>query len=186
MAAAAITVTALPTRNSTRQSANWTTAADSGSPIAPPTPRVALTVAIAEESCSRGTTSRSSAIPNGTMPDPSPCSARPTIMISTDGASAQTIPPRISGIATTRIIRFLPNRSPSRPAIGTATAAASSVTVTIHAVFAAELSKISGNRAINGVTIVCVREDAMPANARTATMTFGRVVDADTTTPNDV
>lgn len=167
--------TALP-QKSARQSANSMTAAATGRPTAPPMPSVALTVAMAEESRSRGTPSRSSAIARGTMPMPRPCSARPAIMISTVGASAQTTAPRMSGNVLMRIMRFLPKRSPRRPAIGTATAAASSVAVTIQAVFAEEVSKMPGSSAMSGVIIVWVIEAAMPAKASTPMSSPGRAV----------
>ncbi len=47
-------------------------AAESGKPMAPPTPKVAETVAMAEGRRSLSTRSRSMAMPSGTMPEPKP------------------------------------------------------------------------------------------------------------------
>ena len=75
-------------------------------------------------------------------------------MTSTVGAIAHTMAPSISGMAKTRIMRRLPNMSPRRPEMGTATAAASSVAVMIQAVFVAEVLKIVGSCGMSGVTMV--------------------------------
>ncbi|GGM65058.1 hypothetical protein GCM10010489_40740 [Microbacterium saperdae] len=57
--------------------------------------------------------------------------------------------------------------------------------MTIHAVFADDVEKITGNCAMSGVTIVWVIDDAMPAKASTATISPGRCVrvTADTVSP---
>ena len=68
---------AAATQNSACQSQFWATNAASGSPIAPPTPRVALIAAIAVPVRRGGVISRISEMPTGMKPMDSPWSARP-------------------------------------------------------------------------------------------------------------
>lgn len=143
-------------QNSTRQFAYWATAEAIGRPRAPPMPREALTRAMEELIFSFGTTSRSRAMPSGTMPMPMPCRPRPTIIGTTEVASAHTTDPRNSGTAQASSIRRLPSRSPSRPETGTHTAETSRVAVITQAAFEDVVSRSFGSSAISGVTRVCM------------------------------
>ena len=131
-------------QNRACQSKVCATQAESGRPIAPPTPSVALSDAIAVLVMCGGVTSRISAMPTGMNPMAMPCRARPaSIGVSVD-ESAQTTEPttRIETLAT--ITRCLPYRSPSRPLIGIVTAAVSSVTVTTQPALATDVSRSPG------------------------------------------
>ncbi len=125
----------------------------------------ALTRAIEPLSFSAGTTSRSSAIPSGTMPMPMPWRPRPTIIGTTEEASAHTTEPTISGTAQASSMRRLPRRSPRRPVTGTHTPATRRVTVTTQAAFEDEVSRIRGSSAMSGVTSVCMTAATVPASA---------------------
>ncbi|CAM5654903.1 hypothetical protein SALBM135S_00760 [Streptomyces alboniger] len=155
-------------QNSTRQSAYCATAAAIGRPMAPPMPMEALTSAMEPLSLSAGTTSRSSAMPSGTMPMPMPCRPRPTIIGTTEEESAQTTEPMISGTTQTSIMRRLPTRSPRRPVTGTQTPATSRVTAMTHAALEDEVSRYRGSSAMSGVTSVCMIAATVPASARVA------------------
>lgn len=132
-------------------------------------PMEALTSAMEELSFSAGTTSRSRAMPSGTMPMPMPCRPRPTIMGTTEEDSAHTTEPAISGTEQARSILRLPTRSPRRPETGTETAATRRVAVITQTAFDEVVSKSCGNSAISGVTRVCMIAAVMPAKARVAT-----------------
>ncbi len=129
----------------------------------------ALTRAMEELSFSWGTTSRSRAMPSGTMPIPIPWRHRPTIMGTTVDDRAHTTEPAISGTAHTSSMRRLPTMSPRRPKTGTQTAPTTSVAVITQAAFDALVSRIFGSSAISGVTSVCMIAAVMPANASVAT-----------------
>lgn len=162
-------------QNSARQFAYCATAEAIGRPRPPPIPMDALTRAMEELSFSAGTTSRSRAMPSGTMPMPMPCRPRPMIMGTTDDARAQTTDPAIRGTEQARSIRRLPSRSPRRPVTGTHTAPTSRVTVITQAVFAELVCRICGSSAMSGVTRVCMIAATMPANASVAITPFARV-----------
>ena len=82
---------------------------------------------------------------------------------------APTTEPVTNSAMLIRSRRRLPNMSPKRPMVGTATAAASSVAVTAHAVSDAGAFRYSGRCGMIGMTSVCMSETTMPENARTAT-----------------
>ncbi len=170
-------------QNSTRQFVYWATAAAIGRPRPPPMPMEALTSAMEELSFSAGTTSRSRAMPSGTMPMPIPCRPRPTIMGTTEDESAHTTEPAISGTAHTRSIRRLPIRSPRRPETGTQTADTSRVAVITQVAFEGVVPRILGSSAMSGVTSVCMIAAVMPANASVATTPLGRDADRGTSMP---
>lgn len=163
-------------QNSTRQFAYWATAAAIGRPRPPPIPMEALTSAMDELSFSVGTTSRSRAMPSGTMPMPMPWSPRPMIIGMTEDERAHTTEPAISGTEQTRSIVRLPTRSPSRPTTGTQTAATRRVVVITHVAFDADVLRIFGRSAMSGVTSVCMIAAVVPASARVATTPPGREV----------
>ena len=115
------------------------TQADSGSPMAPPTPRVALIEAMAVEVIFGGVTSRIRLIPTGMKPIARPCRARPASIGSRVSDMAQVAEPTSRITELTSSTRCLPNMSPRRPAIGIATAAASRVAVITQDELAAEV-----------------------------------------------
>ncbi len=94
-----------------------------------------------------------------------------TIGIS-ESARAHTIEPVTSSTMLVSSMRRLPNMSPRRPTTGVATAAASRVAVTAHAVFDAEAFRYFGNSGMIGMTRVCISETTIPAKASTATTAF--------------
>ena len=140
---------AAATQKSVCQSQFWATNADSGSPIAPPTPSVALIAAIAVPVRCGGVISRISEMPTGMNPIASPCIARPTSIGASESLSAQTMLATSSSPALATSTRCLPKRSASRPATGIATAAASSVIVMTHAALAWLLPRSSPQLALD-------------------------------------
>ena len=74
---------------------------------------------------SRGNSSRMMPNASGKIAPPSPWITRATIITGSVVASAARSVPPARQTSTTSSIRFLPNMSPSRPAIGVATDAAS-------------------------------------------------------------
>ena len=74
---------------------SWSSAihADSGRPIAPPTPRVALIAAIAVPVSRGGVISRISEMPTGMKPIARPCRARPASIGTSESDSAHTTEP---------------------------------------------------------------------------------------------
>lgn len=143
-----------------------------GRPSAPPTPSEALIIAVEPASRSEGSTSRMTLMPSGTTPAARPCSARPTIIGTSESLNAATTEPLTSRTMLTSSIRRLPNMSPRRPTTGVATAAASRVAVTAQAAFDAEASRYFGSSGTIGITRVCISETTIPAKARTATTAF--------------
>jgi len=83
---------------------------------------------------------------------------------------AAMIDPTTRVASSTSTMRRLPYMSPSRPAIGVMTAAASSVAVTTHAVSSRSAWSSSGSRVWMGTTRVNMNDEARPAIASTATM----------------
>lgn len=120
---------AADTQNSPCQFQASAIQADSGRPMAPPTPRVALIAAIAIDVIRGGVTSRIRLMPTGMKPIASPWMPRPTIIGITVELSAQVTDPTTSSRPQPISTRCLPNISPRRPAIGIETAAASRVAV---------------------------------------------------------
>ena len=76
--------------------------------------------------------------------------------------SAQSTEPATSAVRLSSSIRRLPTMSPSRPAIGIATAAASRVAVIAQEASAAELSRRCGSTGTSGMIIVWVSATTMP------------------------
>ena len=74
---------------------------------------------------SRGNSSRMIPKQSGKMPPPRPCSTRPATTTSSEVPSAATDEPAPNATSERTSRRRLPNMSPSRPAIGVETAAAS-------------------------------------------------------------
>jgi|UPI000586D52E hypothetical protein len=72
------------------------------------------------------------------------------------------------------MMRRLPYRSPRRPLIGVATAAASRVAVTTQVAFERVVSSSSGSSPISGTTSVCMTAATTPAKASTATTALVR------------
>ena len=73
---------------------------------------------------SRGNSSRTMPNASGKMAPPSPWIVRATIMTGSVVARAASSVPAASPASTTTSVRFLPNMSPIRPAMGVATDAA--------------------------------------------------------------
>ena len=165
------------TQNRVCQSPTSTIQAESGRPIAPPTPSVALIAAMAVVAISGGVNSRMKAMPTGMKPIERPCSPRPTSIGSNVSENAQMSEPtiRISELASST--RCLPTRSATRPAIGIATAAASSVAVITQAALAAEVESNVGSSDWMGIIIVWVSDALRPPRQSTITASRGpRVV----------
>ena len=76
--------------------------------------------------------------------------------------------PTVRKPAHTMSISRLPYRSPSRPTIGTATAAASNVEVSSHSVLVVELPRSSATWGSTGISTDMVRDTIKPAVATTA------------------
>ena len=155
------------------QSQFWATNADSGSPIAPPTPSVALIAAIAVPVRCGGVISRISEMPTGMNPIASPCIARPTSIGASESLSAQTTLATSSSPALATSTRCLPKRSASRPATGIATAAASSVIVMTQAAFAWLVPRSSPSSPWIGIRSVCVSDAVRPPKHSTTTGSTG-------------
>ncbi len=128
-------------QNSRCQLAFWAIAAAAGSPRAPPTPSEELISPIAEPSRSGASSSRIRLMPSGITPAAQPCSARPTIIGTSEELSAPTTDPATSSPRQISSIRRLPNMSPSRPVTGVATAPASRVAVSTHVTDAASVRR---------------------------------------------
>ena len=161
-------------QNNTCQSAFSARNAAAGKPSAPPTPSDALIKAIDEPSRSLGNSSRMMLMPSAITPDDNPCSARPTIIGNRLSASAPITEPATNAITLSSSIRRFPYMSPSRPIVGVATAAANRVAVIAHAASDAEACNRCGSSGMSGITKLCISDTTMPANASTATTTFGR------------
>ncbi|CUR55789.1 hypothetical protein NOCA2300021 [metagenome] len=161
------------TQNRACQLPACTIQAASGSPIAPPTPRVALIDAVAVAAISGGVISRISEMPTGMNPMARPCIARPTSIGASELDSAQIteLTSRISELPTST--RRLPNRSASRPATGIEIAAANRVMVMTQAEFAAEVCNSSGSSVWIGMTMVWVRAAESPPKQSTTTARTG-------------
>ncbi len=82
---------------------------------------------------SRGNSSRMIPNASGKIAPPRPWITRATIITGSVVANAASAVPPPTKTRTTSSVRFLPNMSPSRPAIGVATDAASRYVVKIHA-----------------------------------------------------
>jgi hypothetical protein len=82
--------------------------ADSGSPIAPPTPSVALIIAMAVPTRSAGRMSRMMLMPRGMTPIAQPCRPRPTTIGRSELASAETTDPAMSTATLASSTRRLP------------------------------------------------------------------------------
>ena len=155
------------TQNSACQSPESAIQAASGRPIAPPTPSVALIVATPVAAISGGANSRMNEMPTGMKPIARPCRARPARIGASESDSAHTAEPTSSSAALAISTRCLPTRSAIRPATGIVTAAASSVMVTTHDAFDAEVERSRGSSLWIGITIVWVRAALRPPKHRT-------------------
>ena len=157
-------------QNSACQSKSCATQAASGSPIAPPTPSVALMAEMAVVVMCGGVISRIRLIPTGMNPAASPWNARPTSIGISESAWAQISEPTISRAAVTMSTRCLPNMSANRPAIGIDTAAASRVEVTTQPAFAGEVCSSCGSSDWIGITSVWVSAALSPPKQSTITL----------------
>ena len=102
-------------------------------------PSIALTSATPSIARRGGSVKVIRLMPSGTAATDSPVTLRPMTSGTRLWLSAQISEPATRKPAETISISRLPNRSPSRPAIGTATAAASNAEVSSHSVLVAEL-----------------------------------------------
>jgi hypothetical protein len=98
---------AAESQNNTRHDDDSAMTAETGSPIAPPTPSVALITAMAVPTRSAGRMSRMMLMPSGMTPIAQPCSPRPMTIGSSDPASAATTEPAMSTTTlASRILRL--------------------------------------------------------------------------------
>ena len=98
----------------------------------------------------------------------SPVTLRPMISGIRLWLRAQMSEPAVRKPAHTMSISRLPYRSPSRPMIGTATAAASNVEVSSHSVLVVELPMSLATSGSTGISTEKVRDTIKPAVATTA------------------
>ena len=103
-------------------------------------------------------------MPSGTAATDSPVTARPMISGARLRLSAQMNEPMMRNPAHTMSISRLPYRSPSRPAIGTAMAATSSVAVSSHSVLVVELPRLCAIWGSTGISSDPVSETIRPAD----------------------
>ena len=107
-------------------------------------------------------------MPSGTAATDSPVTLRPMTSGIRLLLRAQMSEPAIRKPAQTMSISRLPYRSPSRPAIGTATAAASNVEVSSHSVLVVELAGVPAISGSTGISTEMVRETIKPPVATAA------------------
>ena len=107
-------------------------------------------------------------MPSGTAASDSPVTPRPMISGTRLWLRAQMSEPTVRKPAHTMSISRLPYRSPSRPTIGTATAAASKVEVSSHSVLVVELCRSSATCGSTGMRTDMVSDTIRPAVATTA------------------
>ena len=122
---------------------------------------------------SRGNSSRMIPKQSGKMPPPRPCSARPTTTSSSERPSAATVEPAPNSSSEMTSIRRLPNMSPSRPATGVATAAASRYAVSTQAIPLASVPSLVVSSPSAGMSIVCASEYASAAPPRMSRLRIG-------------
>ena len=104
-------------------------------------------------------------MPSGTAASDSPVTPRPMISGTRLWLRAQMSEPTVRKPAHTMSISRLPYRSPSRPTIGTATAAASNVEVSSHSVLVVELPMSSATCGSTGISTDMVRDTIKPASS---------------------
>ena len=107
-------------------------------------------------------------MPSGMAATDSPVTPRPMISGTRLWLSAQMSEPTMRKPAHTMSISRLPYRSPSRPTIGTATAAASNVEVSSHSVLVVELPRSLAICGSTGISSDKVSDTIRPAIATTA------------------
>ena len=107
-------------------------------------------------------------MPSETVASDSPVTPRPMTSGTRLWLRAQMSEPAMRKPAHTMSISRLPYMSPSRPAIGTATAAASNVEVSSHSVLVVELPMSSATWGSTGISTDMVRDTIKPAVATTA------------------
>ena len=156
---------AAESQNSRCQSPSWVTNALSGMPIEPPTPMVALLMAIAVSTRFGCSTSRMMAMPSGMTPLIAPCRVRPMTTSESSLVLAARTEPTTIAPSRTSTMRRLPYMSPRRPEIGAMIAAASRVEVITHALSAREAFSSTGSSAWMGTTRVNMNDEVSPANA---------------------
>ena len=162
------------TQNRACQSAISTITAASGRPRPPPMPSVALISAIPEPRRSGGSVSRMRLMPSGTALTATPCRARPTRTGTRSEVTAHSTEPTTSSPSVASRTRRLPIMSPSRPAIGVATAPASSVAVITQEAVADVVESSWGSWGTSGTTSVMHSEATSPTDDRTVTTSAGR------------
>jgi hypothetical protein len=160
-------------QNSTCQSNDWMTSAESGSPRAPPTPRVADTAASAVLVILGGVTSRTMLIATGMYPMAIPWSTRPTRTTTKSSETAHSNDPASSTPAEITRIGFLPKMSASRPETGIATAPPRRVAVTTQEVLEALVLSRRGSSDWIGMTRDCMSAAQRLEKPSTTTMSSG-------------
>jgi len=160
------------------QLSNWAITPASGMPIAAPTPRVELIMAVPAIIRSAGSSSLRMLMPSGSTPNAAPCNIRATSSSAKDPLTAPTIEPAvISPSATARTSR-LPTMSPSRPAIGAHTAPVSIVTVSSQDAASWESPRWREMSGSNGTTRVCISDTVTPQPHNTTMSRRERTVPA--------
>ena len=137
----------------------------SGSPSEPPTPSIALIRAIEEPTRSRGISAASRLMPSGMAAAETPWIARPTISQAMSLDTAVISEPTVSAAIATSSIRRLPYMSPSRPMIGTDTAATRRVEVSSQLTLPAEVFSCAGRIDSTGIRTDWASETTQGAQA---------------------
>jgi hypothetical protein len=121
---------------------------------------------------SRGNSSRM--IPNarGKIPPAAPCTTRPSSMIASEPASADTVVATHSRARTTTSNRFLPYMSPSRPIAGVAIEALSRYAVRTQLTASTEVCRACWMSGSAGATSDCSSAYDTPASASSANVTL--------------
>ena len=161
-------------QNSEWKSACSATKPASGSPSEPPTPSIALIRAIEEPTRSRGISAASRLIPSGIAAAEMPWIPRPTISQATLLVRAVMSEPIVSAAIATSSISRLPNMSPSRPMIGTDTAATRRVEVSSQLTLPAEVFSLAGRIESTGISTDWASETTRAPRPTTSSSSVAR------------
>jgi hypothetical protein len=122
----------------------------------------------------RGSNELSRLMPSGIPASDAPWMARPTINNPRLVVTASNSEPTVRAATATSSNRRLPNMSPRRPNVGTATAPTSSVEVSNHSTFAADVCSCSGRIGSTGTSSVCDSDTINAARPTTSTSSRAR------------
>ena len=141
-------------------------------PRPPPIPRIAEIIAIPCGTRSAGNSSRMIANESGKIAPPAPWITRATISTQIELARPAKAVPTVSTNSIKTSTRFLPNMSPSRPAIGVITDALIRYALRIHAAPAVVVFRSCWIVSSAGATIDCISAYAIAPSARSAKVTL--------------